>query len=542
MSRARVAVVAALLALLVSGCAPGTWTVRSKNGAVSLSALTRSAWIDTGYFVDAPWTRDAAAWSLDETYWGVRRAGTIATGLDGALVSRWIGPAFAGELRSSGLGALRQAAYAVAIANAAGLKFSRAAIAELTGKLEVAGGYREDPTDNAPSWGATAVALRLLRAIKGEVPASVIRSVNTAVADQPAATSANVVVNQTVPQLEAYSLLPRSGRTVATQVVAAMVLRITRTLDGLPADPVTLALRADLAETLPRLGLDPSAVDARTCSVAGHSVLQEQNQEQLDVYAAELGCAPRPQINLRSPSASGWPAASVDLAGAMEATRAGLVLSTDEQRPGRQTAVTEWLAARTPPARTADPFERDAADALALDLGLRPRLPATRLTDRRQRASTSILVALDADLISRAPSVGSATVVADLRAYASALGAAKSLTLVDALALESVGRLLHRADFRRRARAQALRLRTASGDFAFTPRDSGASVSANAMGAWITGTRIETRALMAHGVCAHGVCADATKVSDGNASLAASALLKLCRVAGCGGTLPLFLV
>jgi hypothetical protein len=534
---ARLAAIAIVVG--VTGCSHTAQVVPKGPDPVSVSSLTRSAWVDRGFFVDAPWSRDTQVWALDETYWGVRRAGGRPTGLDPQALSRWMVPALQGKLANSSDAPLYQAQYAVTIAEAAGMPFSHSAVAGLAEKLRVRGRYRDGDPGDEPSWSDTVTAQELLHTLHREVPPEVGRSLSRAIADQPGTASVDTIISETSSVLEAYSLLPLSMRTAAPEDVDAVIDLVTRTLDNLSPGPVTLAVQASVSESLKRLGRSAPKTDPRMCAVVTHSGLQPQNQAHLDVRAAELGCRPRTHIEYRAPSVSGWPAPPIGGDVLMESTEAGLALVPPDAR--RRAAVRSWLRRQQASMRSPDAVDRVAADRLALAVGSRPPFPIPRLPKRSRSSGHTMLVALDADVLRRAPRLRRGSVVEDLRAYVEKLSTSEDLTLIDALALESVGRLLQRSDLRALAHRTALGLRTKTGSFRYAPTERFASVTLNAIGAWITDTTIETRSLEAHRLCAHDVCADSARITPGTASLGATAMLHLCKVRGCEGIVPLFL-
>jgi hypothetical protein len=534
----------AALFVMAAGCSTASDHPVRRTEADPVSRLVSAAWVSdgtNGFFVDQPWSPTSAPWSLDLTYWNVSLAHRehVDTGVSPDDVRRWARAAFRGRLDSSGLPTVFQVAYAVELYHDLGLTPDEGAAVRTIEGLRAGARYRPDRKTKRPNWGATALAVKTLRSLHRALPREVTtgaRGELSRIASQPV--TAARAVETVVPVIETYLALAHRHPRIDVEPVA---LRAWSSLDGAPQDIVTLSSIAELHRALRDSGLRAGRATPENCAPASDDTTG-QPAAQLVSYGAELGCQDVRPAPTTAPSPSGWvdPSYVQGNVSLLASTRAGLSLVRDPARRKRYAhLVRNWTqAAWHEP--LSDPVDDYTRTTLLGTLGVTTATSPSRPRDLRIRPSTSLRATLTATLLARPGGGGGRSPW--VKDYASRLAARHSgLNLFDAAALEASGRLTGNHTWLEKARSAARELRTTDGGYRMARRYPAETVTADALGAWITGHGLRRGVLERTGLCHRRVCRDAASLPPGSDSLTATAM-----VAGLTGTrrdrsFPLFL-
>jgi hypothetical protein len=499
-----------------------------------------------GFFIDTPWSPSTAPWSLDQTYWGLRLADIThqPVALDRDLVRRWLEPAFTGQLDRSALPAVMQMMMSVHIASRLGisLEFSDADLA--LEKYRRPDGYLADGEAERTDPSSDTYALQAHRELGVPAPRSVVAAVVERVLGETGPLTATRAYNA-VPELQAYANLDSRDQTLPRTQIERLARAIRTRLDRTRPGLIPFAVLGSLSVTAKTLGVVLPPPGARWCDLVRSASTDRDNGIQTLVHAHELGCPRVPQVAVAAPSRSGWPEGAFDDhdGSLLESTRAALALLLPSDRARYQRPVRAWLESTWTKSEPTGFFDAYALAMLRQEVGLPAFFNLSPPPKHQVSPQRSIIAALSAQALSR-PGDHPPTVLAGLRRYGTAAGsmALPRRSLLEALAMKSISAVAPQGDLTKAASETAARLRRRSGDFQLTPGDQEVAVLTNAIGAWLTGSRITEATLERQGTCLGDLCATYGTVEDGEASVSATALWQWCRQPGCGGHFPLFLL
>jgi hypothetical protein len=513
------------------------------------SDLVLDSWVTAGrggYFVSGAWDNLTPAFSLYTTVWTAELdafAG-VPTGLDAAAVARWAGPALGGGQQGSGLPAVAQVTFATRLFKLVGARVDATTVATALESLRVGSMYRSAPTA-APDWGSTAVAVETLRSVASPVPPDVAQGIRQVLASaDPAALDAHSVTDQWIPVLKAAVALRATLAPADMSKAAALVTPSMKAAATLPPGVVRVADTADLRDLATALGV--AAPDPRVASWCGTLVDPsgrvdaagvDPGDPQVTLGALRLGCPRVARPTSGAPSRSGWPGPTA-LDSALRASVAGYRVARATGLADRFTTALRWSAEHTFKAGAADPFGSLELAQLRDDLRLPPISRALPALGPNPRPDALLAWSVAAGLGATGQR---ADLVAAVTRYARE---SADPDIIRAALYEQASRLTGAPGWHDRAMSQLAALRAPDGSYDVAAGRPGPTLIAEAVGAWITGTPLDTARLARLRLCRGWACGD-QPVTPGQPApapaLTALAEQLTCVPAGCGGSFPLVL-
>ncbi|GGO92078.1 hypothetical protein [Wenjunlia tyrosinilytica] len=269
-----------------------------------------------GHFTEAARSVQQSPFSLYETVWRLKLAhatGGGRAGLDPAAVRRWADAALEGRLRRSGLPAIAQLDYAVALVRLLGEQPDRAVVTRTLDRLRDGGGYRADDSAARPDLGSTALAVGVLERLHLPVPRQVVQDIAAVLARPRGRNEGGDRAASAVMSAQLSARLTEASSPART---AALVHAADTALERLAprADAVWLAQKAALREAAGEAGRAVAPVSRAVCdrlvgSDGGVRLPSSPAPDpQATFHAVELGCRRAGPATVTAHSRAGWPA------------------------------------------------------------------------------------------------------------------------------------------------------------------------------------------------------------------------------------------